>query len=240
MRAVGQVGAVGGERIARGRRAFVAVARAGAVLGARAAAGTRRLRDPVRDVLEHVEPRDALLGEQLRGMRLRLLQDRGADVARFDLGALRALDVQHGGLQHAAERGGLLGLALVAALLLFDRLAEIRVEIAAQAGQIGAAGGENALAVGVVRQRVQQVLEGDVGVPARDRFAIGNRQDDFNGGREHGISSRFFDRRSQRVLGGARHRRQRVHLGFGDFPRIHARDAAAVQMHLHHDAVGLG
>ena len=121
----------------------------------------------MRDVLEHVEPRDALLRQQLRGVGLGLLQDRRADVAGLHFAALRALHVQHRGLQHAAERRRLLRLALLAALELFDRLAEVRVEVAAQARQVGAAGGENPLAVGVVRERVQQVLERDVRVPAR-------------------------------------------------------------------------
>ena len=80
----------------------------------------------MRDELEDVEPGDALRVEQPRGVRLRLLQDRGEDVARLHFLALRALDVQHGGLQHAAERRGLFGLALVAALQLLDRLVEIR------------------------------------------------------------------------------------------------------------------
>ena len=110
-RALGEVRAVGGERVARGRRSFVAAARPAPPL----LAGSRRrcghFRDPVRDVFEDVEPRDALLGEQLRGVGLRLLEDGGENVAGFDLLALRALHVQDRGLQHAAERGGLVRLA---------------------------------------------------------------------------------------------------------------------------------
>ena len=81
----------------------------------------RRLGDAVREVLEHVEPRDALLGQQHRGARLRLLQDGGDQIADLRLLPLRALHVQHRRLQRAAERRRLFGLALLAARQRFDR-----------------------------------------------------------------------------------------------------------------------
>ncbi len=89
-------------------------------------------RDAVRNELQDVEARDALAFEQPRGLRLRLLEHRGQDVAGVDLGALRALHVQHRRLQHPAERGRLLGLALLAAPQLLDRLFEEVVQLAAQ------------------------------------------------------------------------------------------------------------
>ena len=46
-------------------------------------------------------------------------------------------------------------------------LVEVLVEVAAELRQIGAAGGEDPLAVGVVRQRVEQVLERQVRMPPR-------------------------------------------------------------------------
>ena len=107
------------------------------------------------------------------------------------------------------------------------------------AREVGAAGAEDPLAVGVVRQRVEQVLERQVGVAPRDRFAERDVQDDFDRGGKH-ISFSFFDRRAQRIARLAGQRRDRLGLGFGDFPRIDAGDAAAVQVHLHHDPVGLG
>ena len=57
-----------------------------------------------------------------RGVRLRLLKDGRADVAGLHFLPLRALHVQHGGLQHAAERRRLFRLALLAARHLLDRL----------------------------------------------------------------------------------------------------------------------
>ena len=110
--------------------------RARRVRGARP--GPRRaadghLGDAVRDVVEDVEPRDALRGEQLRRIRLRLLQHRREHVAGAHLLTAGALDVQHGGLQHAAERQRLLGLRLRPAAELLDRLREVRVEVACAA-----------------------------------------------------------------------------------------------------------
>ena len=59
------------------------------------------------------------------------------------------------------------GSLLLAARELLDRLVEVLVEVAAQPRQIGAAGGENPLAVRIVRERVEQVLERQVRVPPR-------------------------------------------------------------------------
>ena len=84
-----------------------------------------------------------------------------------------------------AERGRLFGLALPAAAHLFERGVEVLVELFAKLRQIGAAGRQDPLAFLVVRQGVQQVLERQIGVPARHRFAVGNGQDDFERGGEH-------------------------------------------------------
>ena len=119
------------------------------------------------DVLEHVEPGDALVGEQLRGVRLVLLQRGGEHVARLHFLPSGALHVQHRRLQHAAERERLLRLLLLAAAELLDRLLQVLVEIAAQLRQIRAARGEDPLAVLIVRERVEQVLERQVRVTPR-------------------------------------------------------------------------
>jgi hypothetical protein len=133
----------------------------------------------VRDVLEHVEARHALVRQELRRVGLRLLQRRREHVARLHFLPSRALHVQHRGLEHTAEGHRLLGLLLLAARELLDVLVEVLVEIPAQLRQVGAAGGEDALAVGIVRQRVEQVLERQVRVPARRGFAVGHGENDF-------------------------------------------------------------
>jgi hypothetical protein len=119
-------------------------------------------------------------------VRLGLLQDRCEDVAGVHLGALRALDVQYRRLQDAPESRRLFRLALLAAPQLFDRRVQILVQLTAQPRQIRAAGRENALALAVVGQGVEQVLERQVGVPPGHRLAIRDRQDDFDRSRKHG------------------------------------------------------
>ena len=123
-RAVGQVHAVGLQRIGRRRRTLPRRRRtARRAPSASDGPGVRgRLGDAVRDVVEDVEPRDAVRAEQPRGLRLVLLHDGRQDVAGVHFGALRALDVQHGRPQHVAERRRLFGLALAAAPHLLDRV----------------------------------------------------------------------------------------------------------------------
>ena len=77
------------------------------------------------------------------------------------------------------------GSSLAAARQLLDRLVEVGVQVAAQLPQVGAAGREDALAVGVVEQRVEQMLEREVRVAARHRLAEGDVEDDLDGGGEH-------------------------------------------------------
>ena len=184
-----QVGGVGGERIPRGRAAAFSAAGLGVRPRlARVGAARRRRRHlglAVRDVFEDVEPGDALPGEQLRRVRPVLLQRRRDDVARLHFLPSRALHVEHRRLQHAPERERLLGLLLLTARELLDRVLKVLVEIAPELRHVGAAGGEDPLAVRIVRQRVEQVLERQVRVTPRGRFAVGDGQDDFQCGTKH-------------------------------------------------------
>ena len=121
-------------------------------------------------------------------MRLRLLQDRGQDVAGVDFGPLRALHVQHRRLQHAAEtprsaRARARGRAAVSS----SDWSRYSCSSRRSCGRSAPQPLQDALAFGVVRQRVEQVLEREIGVPARDRFAVRNGQDDFEGCGEHGL-----------------------------------------------------
>ena len=90
-----------------------------------------------------------------------------------------ALDVEDRRLEHAAERERLLGFLLLTARELLDRILEVLVEIAAELRHVRAAGREDPLAVRVVRQRVEQVLERQVRVAPRGRFPVSDGQDDF-------------------------------------------------------------
>ena len=183
-RARRQVHRVGAERIAGRRAAAVADAGVGVAAWDVSASDALpddeggHLADAVRDVLEHVEPRHALRGEELRRVRLGLLERGRQHVARLDFLPPRALHVQHRRLQHAAERHRLVRLLLLAALELLDVLVEVLVEIAAELGQIGAARGEDPLAVRVVRQRVEQVLQRQVRMMPGGRLAVRHGEND--------------------------------------------------------------
>ena len=113
----------------------------------------------MRQILEHVETRDALLCQQCRRASLRLLKNGGKQIADLSLLTLCALDVQHGGLKRAPERRGLFGLAFLPARERFNRFVEAVAHIAAQQMQIGAARREDALAVRIVGERVEQMFE---------------------------------------------------------------------------------
>mgnify|MGYP003575410133 CR=1 FL=1 len=143
----------------------------------------------MRDEVEDVETGDALRSEQPGGVGLRLLEDGGEHVAGVHLGPLSALHVEHRRLQHAPERRGLLGLALLPAAELLDGTLQVLVQLASQADEIGPRALQDAFALGVVGERVQQVFERQVRVPARHCLAVGNRQDDLNRRGEHDRAS---------------------------------------------------
>ena len=187
--AVGQVDGERRQRVARGRGAVACRPRRRGLFGAVRVGRRRRLRDPVRDVVQHVQPGDVLRLQQFGRIRFRLLQDGGQQVAEADLVLARALHVEDRRLQDALERQGLLRLALPALLVLLE-VVEEGVEGVPQRGQVAAAGGEQPLPVGVVRQHVQQVLQGQVRVPTDRRLAVRDVQDQLDGGAEHGTDFR--------------------------------------------------
>ena len=155
LRAGRQVRAIRRKRILRRRRSRVAaaghpVAAVARLGGSAIIVMNRRLGDAVREVLEHVEPGDALFGQQRRRPRLRLLQDGRDQIAHLRFLPLRALHVQHRRLQRSAERRRLLGLALLSARQGFDRVVQAVGDVSPKQRQIGAARGENALSVGIV------------------------------------------------------------------------------------------
>jgi hypothetical protein len=236
-----EVDGVGAERIARRAAAFLAAARRRRLLGV-LVTGRRRggdLRDAVADVVEHVEPRHALQVEQLRRERLGLLQHGREQVAGLHLGAVGALDVQDGRLQGAAEGQRLLRLLLAAAGELLDLLAQVAIELPPQRRQVAAARREDALAFGVVREHVEQVLERHVRVAARRGLAVGDTENQFDGVAEHKCLG-FFHVGPEREPVFLRELVDAGHLGFGDVVRIEPAEPLALRMHVHHDAKRLG
>ncbi len=71
-------------------------------------------------------------------------------IAHLRLLPLRALHVQHRRLQRAAKGSRLFGLTFLPARQCFDGIFEAVRHVAPKERQVGAARGENALAVGIV------------------------------------------------------------------------------------------
>ena len=84
----------------------------------------------MRDVIDDVEPRDALLLEQVDRVRVALAEHRGDHVPRGHLLATGGLDVHRGTLEHALERERLIGPGVFAVGQRFDLLVEEALELA--------------------------------------------------------------------------------------------------------------
>ncbi len=185
--ALAQVDRVRGERVSCRRTLLVVIALlAGMAQLARLVLVRHgHLADPVRDVVEDVEPGDTLRGEQLCRVGLLLLEHRGEDVPGPHFIASCALHVEDRRLQHAPEGERLLRLAAAAAAELLQGFREIRVEIDPELPQIHTDRGEDPFAFGIVREGVQEMLERQVRVPTRACLAVGDRENDFESGTEH-------------------------------------------------------
>ena len=83
----------------------------------------------VRDVLQHVEPRDALRAQQRHGVRVGLLEDRGDEIPRLDLVALGVVGVRERLLDHAVEGERLAGLDRLLAGLALDLVVEVALQV---------------------------------------------------------------------------------------------------------------
>ena len=162
------------------------------VLDASRAALDRRttdidLRHAVRDVVDDVEPRDALLLEQVDRVRVALAKHRRDHVAGRHLLATGGLDVHRGALEHALERERLIGTGLFAFRQLVDLLVEEALEVAAQAVDAAAALDDDIGAGRVVEDRQQQVLERQVLVAASADIVDGTLKSGLQLGRQHGF-----------------------------------------------------
>jgi hypothetical protein len=93
--------------------------------------------------------------------------------------------MQDGRLQRAPEGERLRGFLLASARDLFDLAVQVLVEIAPQLRQVSAARAEDGFAVRIVGERVQQVLERQVGMTPRGCLAMSDRQHDLERLAEH-------------------------------------------------------
>ena len=156
---------------------LVDVLQLAAVLGA-------ELRHAVRDVAHHVESGDALALEQEDGVRVGLAEHRHQHVAAADLILAGRLHVQRGALQDAAEPERLLRLAALAGQLV-DLVGEKAVHLALELLDVAAAVAQDLRHVGVVQQRVQHMLEGQILVLAPHGFAQRQAQRHFQLATDH-------------------------------------------------------
>ena len=119
------------------------------------------------DVAQEVQPADALPLEQVDGVGVALAVEGDEDVAAVDLVLAARLHLHRGPLQHPGKGAGLLRVAIDTRRQGDEDPLQVFLELAAQFGHPGAAGAEDARGDRIPQQRVEEVLEGDVLVPAR-------------------------------------------------------------------------
>ena len=153
-----------------------------ALLGALALLAGARLRvlgDAVGDEVHHVQPRDALLVQEIDGVRVLLAVDRHQHVGAGDLLLARGLHVQDGALDDALEAEGGLRVHLAGA---GDRGRVLHHEVGERLLQLvdlRGAGLQDLGGRGVVAQREKQVLHGDELVALLAGLDEGHVQADF-------------------------------------------------------------
>ena len=174
----GALGEVGGERCQRICRhlAFLGLGRAARRRGAAADLLGSRLGDAVRHEPQQIEARDALGAQQRDRVGVGLLQDGRQQITRVRFLLLGALHVMERMLHHAMEGEGLALLERPVAGLALQVLLEEALELALQGLHVGAAGAQAFDAAGLVEQRIEQVLDGDVRMAVRGGLVQGRLQ----------------------------------------------------------------
>ena len=129
-------------------------------LSALAGLRLRHLADAVRDEVHHVQPRHALLMQEINGVRIFLAEDRDQHVGAGHFLLARRLHVQDRALDHALEAERRLRVDVVSGenrRMLGD---EVREQLA-QVVDIRRAGAQHFGCGRIVEQRQQQMLHGD-------------------------------------------------------------------------------
>ena len=128
---------------------------------------------PCEMIADDVEARDALLLEQVGGVRVGLAEDRDQHVAAVDLVLAGRLHVRRGALEDALEAERLLRRTVVAVGQPLQLLVEVALELALRALDVAAAGADHLGDVVVVERALEHVLEAEELVPPAPRFADG-------------------------------------------------------------------
>ena len=149
------------------------------------------LGDPVRDVVDRVVARHVLLLQEVDRVGLALGEDRHQDVGAGDLGAAGRLHVEDRALHHPLEAGRGLGLDRLVGGEALQLLVDEGLELAFEPLQIDAAGLQHRDGVGILQQRVEQVLERRELVPPLDRKRERPVQALFEIAREHASATPF-------------------------------------------------
>ena len=148
------------------------------------------LRDPVRDVVDHVEPGDVLPVEEVHRLGFALAEDRDEHVGAGDLLLARGLHVEDRALEDALESEGRLCLAFVLRREHRRVLVEIARERAAQLLDLDPARAQHLAGGGIVEQGEQQVLDGHELVPLLAGVAEGAVEGELQLLAQHVVSPR--------------------------------------------------
>ena len=142
----------------------------------------------VGNVVQDVQLADALLGQQIHGVRSRLLKHRRQDVATVDRRLARSLRLQQGTLQNALEGGRRLRCRFHPGGQGFQMLRHECLQGGLELHNVASAIVDYVFAGGVIEQGVQDVLQRDVLVvlPRRGVTGLAERALQFT--RQHGYS----------------------------------------------------
>ncbi len=151
---------------------------------------SRHLGDAVGDVVDHVDPRDALLLEQEHRLTFLFAEDRDQHVGAGDFALAGTLHVEYRTLQDALEAQGRLGFAILVVLGNQRRggIDEL-LQVSPQLVQIRTARLQNRRGGFVIQKRQQQVLNGHELMPLRPRLLEGEIEGDFELSIQHDFTS---------------------------------------------------
>ncbi len=119
----------------------------------------------VRQVIDHVQPRDVLLIQVIDRVGVFFAEDRDQNVGAGDFFPARRLHVIDRALQHPLEPQRGLRIALYIVGEHRDRGCNRLLQIAAQPGEIGATGFQDDLSRGIVQEGQQQMFDRHVLMP---------------------------------------------------------------------------